>query len=220
MKKIVLIVFLIINISLAMWAAGTSELLSSKVKVKRIEPEIELVAGKIHNIGIISISTMSKGIFASSLELTNNYQHFRPYKLFAPKGPDKFMKNSEVHMVKDQDGKPLHILGTIGAELGNMYPLINLDLYGKDKFGNKIAIEDMKAKVTVIISYKKLREHKIYIDKEKLFFLTFIAKEGIWVPMGDPRSGSSNIIFDRLKDEVRFTVSKWPVNDRLVACGP
>jgi len=110
----------------------------------------------------------------------------------------------------------------IPGELTVVTPLINLDLYGQSKVGKIVNIQGEKPEkgIEVIVSVPiKLITSKTTVKDDKnieLFF--YIDEDDKWVTFNDPRSGVSSL--KRSGDSIVFNITKWPINDRMIASGP
>ena len=222
MKKILVMLLVFLSFTVTLWAGGGSEESVVKPSPKMIESEVCIKVGQEYKVGEIFVSSNVPGVFAANLELTDEYEYYKKNQVYYVSKEKVDFKDSRIFKIKDEEGNTIHLTGIpkIGDFLGDIYPLINLDLYGK-KDGKKIPIEDIDsgAVVTVTIMAQTLIDKKIEVDINELLIFTFIRDRSLWVPLEDIRSGILGDTYERSKDKVIFTITKWPVDDKMIACG-
>ena len=219
MKKIVGALFLILMMSITIWAHGNRDTDRENTEVQIIGDEIPMKEGVSYPVECVTISTNTPGVYAANLTLTNQYQQYQQIRVMNVQRVERNSENIQINMMRGEDGKVFHVVGKVGEEIGEIFPLLNLDLYGKDRKGNKVPIQRIGAEVTVSIEYQQLKDNKAYPADTKMIIYVFIKDECIWVPLNDKRSGVSGRSFQRSEDGVKFIITEWPVDDRMIASG-
>ena len=205
-KKGFIMSILFIVLVCALWPAGNHDSTGLSRKV-------QLTKGKTFGLGEIKLQAdyrdlQGAKLYAASIGMKEGYEIGKSY-------PVSGLGECVVNIKKD--GGTHKVVTARPSGKGSLYPFMNLDLYVQ-KGSKREPIENFGARVTVSISYNLLKKvNKAREGADQIIFV-FNDKQQIWLSINDYRSGIKGI--RRFSDRIEFTIVQWPVNDRLIACGP
>lgn len=101
-----------------------------------------------------------------------------------------------------------------------LIPLINLDLYGQSKDGKIIHIEEMDSgkgiNVNVFIPANFILSKTGFKVTTDLILYVYVDDDIGWVKSTHERAGFK--ILDQSKGGIEFSITEWPIDDRMIAC--
>jgi len=236
MNKVVCILLIILLCPLLMWAEGNKETVKKNcAEVKLHETEVKLSADTGVLFEIFSITSETECIYAADVGGKKGLEYIVKGKSQIIMGYDVneinwnevfFPADNEIHKIVATSEDKTDERSIV--KIGDLYPIINLDLYSKDEDCKKIPIPNDSI-IEVTVDYSKLvddKNKKILKDQEKiiLYFYTETEAEtnvkSNWVPIESAIKDPKSIIRDGNGNVIKFQINSWPINDRWISCGP
>lgn len=188
---------------------------------ERHDGMLELIDGKAVSFEGVQLelryepgANKSVPVFASHADLKPGYELYKPVRIYRKTGDRELPRvDGAAVLFQNERGEIVQLTAD-----RIIYPLINLDIYGIQN-EERVAIETIKASVTVTFTADFFETNKIPADARGPEFSVFDHKTSEWVSLRT-RSRSWSDVQIGEKKPLSFTIHEWPVDDKMICSGP
>ena len=153
-------------------------------------------------------------VYAAHADLKPGYELFKPVRVYRKTRDGGFPQvDGPAVLFQNERGEIVQLTAD-----RIIYPLINLDIFGMQN-DQRVAIEEMKASVTVTFTSDFFERNKIPAADRGPEFSVFDQKTSEWVSLRT-RSRSWSDVRTGGESPLAFTIHEWPVDDKMICSGP